>query len=566
MAIPSRFLGGGLHGRQPSSTTIASSVSGAGTPEIPERLPYLPRSVASSPRQQLSGDFGCEEHRRRYLQFSPSERSAFSRLPAVEDDEEEEPGERVALSRQRLFEGAAGATGGRSYQTPPPVGTSLSPVEALWERHRSLAERIALAETDEETGQEDEEVAAGDRFHYRRGSLPVHPLPHFYSGVGAGGEPGRWNFKMRAMPLPVGRVSPLMSDHEHGGGRGGGKILAAQKDQDELGANRAATGTPPNKPSSVAGDFGSRTPQDKENVRELTESGEKRGEEEERGEGESASDEEDGEERVGVGATELESWEEGAEDTENGAKAVHTEHTSLPFPLVPAAGVLPDFPSPSSSHVKNTTSTSTPNSLSRPKPASITSRAKQRAPSVPALPTSLLASSVDPNNHPGLPECLGDYERTLHNARNYMREFKALAESGSSDQESDPEPTLSTKLKAAEIMEQISSAAKVPALIQHHLVTLHKESKETDLGFSLSDGLGEPGVYVKSIHSGGLAEKNGELQPFDRIMKINDEVVRDYDCCRVVPLLQELTSDVTLLVARNSLSKSGQPATAAGSK
>ena len=80
-------------------------------------------------------------------------------------------------------------------------------------------------------------------------------------------------------------------------------------------------------------------------------------------------------------------------------------------------------------------------------------------------------------------------------------------------------------------MEQISSAAKVPALIQHHLVTLHKESKETDLGFSLSDGLGEPGVYVKSIHSGGLAEKNGELRPFDRIMKVCKPLFLSFVCC-----------------------------------
>ena len=537
MGVASRMLlgggggGGGLHGRQPSSTTIASSVSGAGTPDIPEHFPYLRNSAASSSPRLLGEDFGYTDdyQQRRYPQFSPSERSAFSRLPAAleDDEEEEEAGGRVGHSRQRLFEGSLGV-GGPSYQTPQlPVASSLSPVEALWDRQRNLAERSTLAETDEETGQEDDEVVGGDRFHYRRGSLPVHPLPQFYGG----GPPGRWNFKMRAMPLPVGRVSPLMSDHEYGGrggGRGGGKKLASQRSVDGVGNSRAATGTPPNKPSSILEDVRLQTSQTKEASRQLSESGGKRDDEEteEEEEMEIVSDEEE-EEGGGVGETGLQNWEG---DAENGAKAVHVENTApSSFPLVPAEP-LPKFPSPSSYPTKNTTSTSTPNSLSRPKPVGITSRTKQRAPSVPALPTSLLTSSpsVDP---PGLPECLGDYERTLHNARNYMREFKALAESGSSDQESDPEPTLSNRLKAVELMEQISSAAKVPALIHHHLVTLHKESKETDLGFSLSDGLGEPGVYVKSIHAGGLAEKNGQLRTFDRIMKVCEPHLVYICCC-----------------------------------
>ena len=509
--------GMGLRGRQPSSTTIASSMSGAGTPEIPERIPpYLANSATPSPRP-----FGREyshEERRRYPQFSPSTHSAFSRLPVLEDDDEEETRERVGLSRQRLFDGrplgVGGATGRLGYPTPPPraATSSLSPVEALWERQRSLAERKALAETDEETAQEEDE--ARDRFHYRRGSLPVRPLAHYHGSD----QPDHWNFKTREKlfpNIPIGRVSPLMSDHEHsGGGRGVVKKLAAQREQDDLGVSRASTGTPPDKPSNATGDFHSQTHRNGENIQESEEKGE------EREEGESVSDveEEEEEEREVEGATGLQNWEEAVEDVENGAKAVHVEdtrHPTPPLPLIPA-GVLPSPSSPA----RTTTSTSTPNSLTRQKP-SITSRAKQRAPSVPALPTSLLASSTDQSGLPvGLPECLGNYERTLHNARNYMREFKALAESGSSDQESDPEPSRATDLKAAELMEQISSAAKVPALIHHHLVTLHKENKDTDLGFSLSDGFGEPGVYVKSIHSGGLAEENGELEPFDRIMKV----------------------------------------------
>ena len=452
--------------------------------------------------------------------FSPSNRSAFTRLPALQDGtEEDEPGGRASFSRQRLFDVASsGGDGGASVCRHPLPPAILSPVEALWERQRSLAERSTLAETDEETGQEDEEAV--ERFRERRSSLPVHPLAQIHCG------PGRWDFKPRAIPfsnLPVGRVSPLMSDHEHGGGGGGGravgKKLAAHKALDELGGNRASTGTPPDKTSSVAGELGSQSLQTTEDTRQSSDSAGK-GDEEEEGREAEESVSEGEEESEREAATDLhQSWEDGAEDVENGAKAVHMEdprHPTPPLPLLPAS-VLPRFHS--ASPAKGTSSTSTPNSLSRPKHA-MAPRAKQRAPSVPALPTTFLASSTDPASLPGLPECLGEYERTLHNARNYMREFKALAESGSSDPESDPEPSLNTRLKAVELMKQISSAAKVPALIDHHLVTLHKENKETDLGFSLSDGFGEPGVYVKSIHSNGLAERGGELHLFDRIMKV----------------------------------------------
>lgn len=277
-----------------------------------------------------------------------------------------------------------------------------------------------------------------------------------------------------------------------------------QKSHSELGAfaNRPSSSTPPDKAGSIAGDTQRQSPQKLEqNGAEL--------EEEERGEDET---EERGGREDGEGGEESESDEqheadvqgvewEGDMDNENGAKAVHTD-SGRPIPLT--------TPPQSSSA---TTSTSTPNSLSRPKRALLS---KTRAPSVPVLPTSLLTPDAALSV---LPECLGEFERTLQNARNYMKEFKALAESGSSDPESEPE-LLSTQLKAVKLMEQISSAAKLPALMDYRLVCLHKDSLQTDLGFSLSDGIGEPGVYVKSIHSGGLAEINGELRPFDRIMKV----------------------------------------------
>ena len=468
-----------MRGRRLSSTTIASSVSGAATPEIPHS--YLP---APFPRQ-------FERYREHQYQFKPSDHSAFNRLPPLEDDDQEFDSERV---HSRLHHPSA------TRYSPAGLPYASSPTEALQARQRSLLERNNLAETDDEILHEDEVV----RFHRRRTSLPVYPISR--------GRPGQWDFKTRALPychLPVGRVTPLTSDHEHGGPMAANFVK--QKSHSELGAfaNRPSSSTPPDKAGSIAGDTQRQSPQKLEqNDAELEE--EERGEDEteERGGGEdgeggeeSESDEQDEEDGEAVPDVQGVEWE-GDMDNENGAKAVHTD-SGRPIPLT--------TPPPSQSSA--TTSTSTPNSLSRPKRALLS---KTRAPSVPVLPTSLLTPDAALSV---LPECLGEFERTLQNARNYMKEFKALAESGSSDPESEPE-SLSTQLKAAKLMAQISSAAKLPALMDYRLVCLHKDSLQTDLGFSLSDGIGEPGVYVKSIHSGGLAEINGELRPFDRIMKV----------------------------------------------
>ena len=539
-------------------------------------------------------------------QLIPSDHSAFVQPPTLEDDDGgEASGGRVdpppQLHRDVL-------EGGYSARDLHYSSMRMSPTQALQARQQSLLQRSTMAETDEETSHE-EDV----RFHPRRLSLPTHPMAH-----GAHGAHGRWDFKTRAIPyskIPVGRVSPLTpSDHKQHSAMAA--KFAKQKSHSELGliSNRASTGTPPlNTAASFAGDVRSQSPQKPEHIsaepaetdrkeevevdveeeeEEEEEEGEQEeeGEEEEEGEGEGVGDGvgegvgEDVEEEEGVCGgvkeevpdergvdLEAEQEVEGEVDNENGAKAVHTDQNEpIPLPL----------PTTTTQTQKPSTSTSTPTSLTRPK--RVSSPTKTRTPSVPTLPAGMLAPDSVLTQ---LPECLGDYERTLHNARNYMREFKALAESGSSDQESDPEP-LSTQLNAAaKIMEQISTAAKLPALFDRHVIHLHKDSSHADFGFSLSDGFGEPGVYVKSIHAGGLAEQNGEMQPFDRIMKVmtaliitcnnyhclrlkspslfltthhyqmNDIMVRDYDCCRVVPILQELQDDVTLVIVRNSLAK-----------
>lgn len=469
----------GMRGRRLSSTTIASSVSGAATPEIPH--PYL-----TSPSSRH-----FERNREQQYQFKPSDHSAFSRLPPLEDDDQEFESERTHSRHQYHHPISAGR------YSPAGVPYTMSPVEVLQARQHSLLERNNLTETDEEILHENDVIK---RFHQRRTSLPLYPITH--------SRPRQWDFKMRGLPLPVGRVTPLTSDHEHGGPPMAAKFVK-QKSHSELGPfSRPSSGTPPEKPASIAGDLHRQSPQKLQQNRDKMEEENRRDEAEERedgeGEVESESEEQDEGGREEVTDVQGVEWEEDVDD-ENGAKAVHTD-SGKPVPI----SMPPSFQLSSSTA---TTSTSTPNSLSRPKRVS---PGKIRTPSVPVLPTSLLAPD---SALTALPECLGGYERTLHNARNYMKEFKALAESGSSDPESEPE-SLTTQIKALKLMEQISTAAKLPVLMDYRLIRLRKDTEQTDLGFSLSDGFGEPGVYIKSVHAGGLAEKNGELQPFDRLMKV----------------------------------------------
>ena len=518
---------GGMRDRRLSSTTIASSVSGAATPEITRRPHH------HHPLRQFETDYEPE-----YRRFASRDYGGFGRLPAALEDHEESGGE-MGSSRQQLhttMEGGYGPVGGYGpageygpaggYSPAGEYGPAgvrysparLSPVEVLRARQCSLTERNIHVETDEETLYEDEVMK---RFHPRRASLPVQPMM-------SRGRPGRWDFRARAMPfhnLPVLRVSPLTSDNEQG------EMASKQKNRTEPNAlvNRASSGTPPDKAADVVVELLSLSPQKNLSSESEKEEGELEGGEEgvqvgdeveeveeveEEEEGESESEEREEEEGGEEEEEEEGGWIEGGDsgssvaavqggkDDENGAKDVHMEDIR---PILS----LPIYQK-SMSFVK--TSTSTPNSLSRPKRA--VPQARKRTPSVPALPTTALPTSLPT----ALPACLSDYERTIHNARNYMREFKALAESGSSDPESDDsESALTTEQKAARIMEQISSDAKLPALMCYHQVTLHKETVHADLGFSLSDGLGEPGVYVKNIHSTRLSS---QLQPFDRIMKV----------------------------------------------
>ena len=66
---------------------------------------------------------------------------------------------------------------------------------------------------------------------------------------------------------------------------------------------------------------------------------------------------------------------------------------------------------------------------------------------------------------------------------------------------------------------QHMKSAMTPTRMEPHTVELEKDGA-SDFGFSLSDGLFEPGVYVKAIRPGGPADDEKKLQQYDRILKV----------------------------------------------
>lgn len=90
--------------------------------------------------------------------------------------------------------------------------------------------------------------------------------------------------------------------------------------------------------------------------------------------------------------------------------------------------------------------------------------------------------------------------------------------------------------------------------LAHHLLTveLKKDPVYEDFGFSVSDGLYERGVFINRIRKGGPADQTQFLQPYDRILQVNNTCTQDFDCCLTVPLIATSGDTLTLLVARAS--------------
>ena len=127
--------------------------------------------------------------------------------------------------------------------------------------------------------------------------------------------------------------------------------------------------------------------------------------------------------------------------------------------------------------------------------------------------TSTLKSTV---------EALNGIKQSINKASAFEKELKALAESGSSDQDSDSEPHTSQGLAAIPQHEQqkITEKMKTPLPPQQLVVKLTKLPTTASFGFSVADGQYDLGVYVKAVKPGGPADGNDGLRPYDKILKV----------------------------------------------
>ena len=138
----------------------------------------------------------------------------------------------------------------------------------------------------------------------------------------------------------------------------------------------------------------------------------------------------------------------------------------------------------------------------------------------PPAGTVIAAGSREPAK--GMEEAIiKELEGTIMNSKHFIATLNKLAEPGSSDQDSDSEPSKKQAI-TSQMKEQLRQVAKeilTPARLETIVVNLSK-SVGSDLGFSVSDGLVEPGVYVKSLKPGSPADESGLLLPYDRIIKV----------------------------------------------
>ncbi|KAL5516650.1 hypothetical protein EMCRGX_G002037 [Ephydatia muelleri] len=176
----------------------------------------------------------------------------------------------------------------------------------------------------------------------------------------------------------------------------------------------------------------------------------------------------------------------------------------------------------------------------------------------------------------------------LESAR-FQQQLKAIADSGSSDPDSDVEPPGSAfgvhvdpryggqRLdpygggpQAMMVMAMTAGGAhpylyrgalvpqRPPGGLGPHVyhqeegVVLQRHSGEKDFGFSVANAEGG-GVYVKGLRPGGPAQLSRRLQPLDRIVQINGVDVMNSDCDTLLPLLRDSGNSVELIVIRSYL-------------
>ncbi|XP_034239612.1 glutamate receptor-interacting protein 2 [Thrips palmi] len=124
------------------------------------------------------------------------------------------------------------------------------------------------------------------------------------------------------------------------------------------------------------------------------------------------------------------------------------------------------------------------------------------------------------------------------------------------DEHDQPHAANAKRASSLLLEEAAVDALRLQDLGLHHpmelyQVTIYKDSVYEDFGFSVSDGLYERGVFINRIRKGGPADATGVLQPYDRILQVNETRTHDFDCCLTVPLIAAAGDRIQLIVARH---------------
>ena len=136
-------------------------------------------------------------------------------------------------------------------------------------------------------------------------------------------------------------------------------------------------------------------------------------------------------------------------------------------------------------------------------------------------PSTLLSSMSVPSFK--TTRSFNDFQQTIDKATEFELAIRALAESGSSDQDSDTEPHRA-KPESVSASEQEKIQEKMRTTIPPNQLKVHRfvvnRRPGTSFGFSLADGLYDPGIYVKAVNVGSPADNAG-VQPFDILLRVS---------------------------------------------
>lgn len=61
--------------------------------------------------------------------------------------------------------------------------------------------------------------------------------------------------------------------------------------------------------------------------------------------------------------------------------------------------------------------------------------------------------------------------------------------------------------------------------VEMHVIELSRPALNISFGFSISDGLSEPGVYIRGLMPGGIAQQQSKLKPLDRVLQVSSMIL-----------------------------------------